>query len=231
MAKIVDYDEVIAEAVSVLGYGEDEEVAKNFARQWAWRALQSLGTTDDTIQVCEITAKNFLLKKPGNLKELVEIALFDSNGCYIPHIFHNGNKRIYPDIDQYYYTVTLSDGTTTTYYFPIDLSENDNSYVIGTNGDMVTTALIRYYPYPLDASGTPTVREDEVEAIIAYVRWRWSMRRNENQSEIQSNKMLWYEQCDKCKAGKKASDFSQEVRKRIGAIMNRQIPNYNRSQF
>lgn len=233
--KHVEFDEVIAEAVAIIGAAGDDEVAKNFARQFAWRALQSLGTTDDSIQVTEITAKNLLLRKPKNLKKLVEIALFDSSDNFIQHKFHQGNSRIYPNIDSYSYNVVLNEGEddeeTVTYSAPVDLSENETSYVIGTNGSQVSYALVRYYPYPLDANSLPLVREDEVEAITAYVRWKWSQRKNENQSEIVNNERVWKQAADWCVAHKKSSDFSNEVRKRIAASLNRMLPNFNRSQF
>lgn len=234
MSKLVEFEEVIAEAVAVLGYPEDEEVAKNFARQWAWRALTYLGTSDDTIQVAEVQVKNLLIKKP-KMKRFLEIALFDSEDNFIPHIFHQGNTRMYPNNEVYSYDVVLNENTdqeeTVTYYTPVDLSENETSFVLGTNGTEVSYALIRYYPYPLDANNLPQIREEEVDAIVAYVRYRWSQRRNENQSEIQANKIAWMESSDYCKAAKKASDFSNEVRKKIAATFNRMVPNHNRSRF
>jgi hypothetical protein len=231
----VDIDEVIAEAVSILGYGEDDEMAKNFARQWVWSAKKKLGTSDKSIQVCKIYAKNLLLKKPKNIKQTIELSLWDANGNYIPHQFHSGNTRIYPNVDQYTYSYVENEGTddeeTITYYLPVDLSETDSAYVIGTNGTMVDYALVRYYPLPLDANNLPQVYEHEVDAIKFYIKWQWSMRRNENQSEIAQNEMRWKQEADWAKAHGKMMDFTNEVRKKIAATTNKMIPNFNRSQF
>lgn len=227
----VDFDEVVAEAILTIGASGDDEIAKNFARTFIWRALQKLGVTDNTIQVVQIYAKNLLIKKPSNMKKLEEIALFDANGCYIPHIFHSGNSRIYPNVESYSYTVNEGTDDEVTYTLPVDLSESDTSFVIGTNGTNVAYALVRYYPYPLDDRNRPMVREDEVEACSAFVRYMWSKRKNENQSEIRENRDEWLRLADYCRAEKKSSDFSNEVRKQIASTFNRMIPNFNRSRF
>jgi hypothetical protein len=223
--KPVDFEEVIAEAVSDLGAIDDTDLAKNFARQWAWRALQQLGTTEKQLEVCEVKAKNLLIPKPKNFKTLEAIALFDENDCFIPHIYHTGVNRIYPNLETSIYTQR---GQLET---PVDISESDSSFVLGTNATSVDYALIRYYTYPIDKNGLPLVREHEVEAVGNYIRWRWSRRLNQNQSEIQENKMTWMASADRCIAKKKSFDFNGEVRKRMAASLNRQIPNFNRSQF
>jgi hypothetical protein len=231
----VDFDEVVAEAILTIGASGDDEIAKNFARTFIWRALQKLSVTDNTIQVVQIYAKNLLIKKPSNMKKLEEIALFDANGYFIPHVFHAGNSRIYPNTESYSYNVTQNEGTsseeTVTYFLPVDLSESDTSFVIGTNGTNVAYGLVRYYPYPLDDKNRPMVREDEVEACSAFVRYKWSQRKNENQSEIKENLNEWLRLADYCRAEKKSSDFSNEIRKQIASTLNRMIPNFNRSRF
>jgi hypothetical protein len=227
----VDFDEVVAEAILTIGASGDDEIAKNFAKTFIWRALQKLGVTDNTIQVVQIYTKNLLIKKPSNMKKLDEIALFDASGCFIPHVFHSGNSRIYPNVESYNYTVNEGTDDEVTYSLPVDLSESDTSFVIGTNGTNVAYALVRYYPYPLDAKNLPMVREDEVEACSAFVRYKWSQRKNENQSEIRENLNEWLRLADYCRAEKKSSDFSNEVRKQIASTLNRMIPNFNRSRF
>lgn len=235
MPKLNDFEEVVAEAVAILGYLEDEEVAKNFCRQWIWGAKKKLATSDQDIEVAEVQVKNLFIKKPKNLKQLIEIALFDVNGNYIPHVFHQGNQRLYPNMEQVSYDVVLNEGTddeeTVTYYAPVDLSENSSSYVLGTNGTEVSYALVRYYPLPLDENNLPEVYEHEVDACKAYCRYQWSMRKNENQSEIRENRRTWQEECDWAIAKTKSMDFSNEVRKKIAANMNRMLPNFNRSRF
>jgi ribosomal protein L21E len=231
---LISFEEVVAEAVAVLGYTEDEEVAKNFARQFIWRGMQRLAQPENSIEVAKVYAKNLLIKKPKNLKQFVEIALFDANDNFIPHQFHSGNTRIYPNTEQYSYNVVLNEGEsdeeTVTYYIPVDLSENTTSFVLGTNGTDVSYGLVRYYPLPLDENNLPEIHEHQVEALTNFVRYQWSRRKNENQSEIQANKVAWMESSDWAIAKTKSMDFSNEVRKKIAANLNRMLPNFNRSR-
>jgi hypothetical protein len=127
------------------------------------------------------------------------------------------------------YTSTEDGETTEQFIGPIDISEDSNNFVLGTNGTCVAYALVRYWQYPLDENELPLIREDEVEALSMYVRYRWSLRMNENQSEIQANRMEWFRAADQCKAMKKS--INNEQAKTIAASMNRMIPSFNRSKF
>jgi hypothetical protein len=218
--KLVDFDEVVAEAAMMIGYGEDIETCKNFSRQWIWRAKQKMATPDIAIEVCQIHVKNLLARKPKNLKQLLDIALFDASGCQVTHVFHQGNKRVFPN-----YEVVNEECAA------VDVSENSTSYVIGTNGTDVSYVIIRYYPLPLDENNEPQVYEHEVDACKAYVRYQWSMFKNENQSEIAVNRQTWKEECDWAIAKTKSLDLNNEIRNRMAADFNRMIPNYNRSRF
>lgn len=231
----VTFDEVVSEAISIIGASGDDEVAKNFARQFIWRGLQKLGSSDDQLEVSRVDAKNLLIKKP-KMKRFDAIALYDASDNLIPHVFHSGGgKRIYPDVESYSYKVVTDAGTadeeTTTYYLPVDLSENRQSFVIGTNGTQVAYALIRYWGYPVDSAGEPLIQECEVEALTLYVRYKWSQRKNENQSEIQANKLAWMEAADWTIAHKKSVDNHGEKKKQQAALLNRMIPNFNRGRY
>lgn len=226
---LVDFNEVVSEAMLTLGIAD--ESAETMVRTFIWRGLQKLGMSEDTIEVCRIDAKNYLLKKPKNMKQFIEIALFDVNDDFIPHIFHAGNKRIYPNLETYSYTVTDDEDNQTTYSVPIDLSENQTSFVIGSNGSSVNYAYVRYYASPIDANGNPVIREEEVEALTLYARYRWSQKVNQNQSEIRANKIDWMEAADYVKAQKKAKDISTDKAKTLASILNRMIPNFNKSRF
>jgi hypothetical protein len=227
----VEFEEVVSESIATIGAAGNDEIAKQYCRQWLYRGLMQLGTTDDTIEVCKVDAKNLLIKKPKNLKKLLEIALYDANDCFLPHTYRSGNKRIYPETGGYTYTVNEGTDEEVTYTLPVDLSENRTSYVIGTNGTMVSYGMLRYYPYPLDQNGIPLIREDEVEALTLYCRLKWSMRRNENQSEIGQNRLAWQQAADICRAAKKSADMSNETRKAMASDFNRMLPNFNRSRF
>lgn len=227
----IPFEEVVAESITSIAANGDDEIIKQFARQWLWRGLQSLGNSRELIAVCRVTPKNLLISKPKDLKQIIDVALYDSSGCLLPHVWHTGKKRIYPQTDALIYNRIEDDGTTTTQFFgPIDLSEDRYNIIIGTNGgDQVSYADIRYWQYQIDKDGLPLIREDEVEALTLYVRYRHSMRRNENQSEIAQNRLEWQRAADQCKAMKKST--TNEEAKTAGRILNRMVPIFNRSQF
>lgn len=227
---MVSLDSVVSEALLIIGASGDDEVARPFAQQAAWRAISDFPVSEEDIKVCTITAKNLMLKKPEDMHQFLEVALYDANGCFIPHVFHAGKKRIYPNTESYSYTVTTDTGDV-TYHLPVDLSEDRTSFFIGTNGTNVSYAQVRYFAWPMDSSGYPMIREEEVLTCMYFIRFMWSLRKNENQSEIQQNERLYKIESDRCRARRKAADLSQDKIKTILASMNKMIPNFNRSRF
>lgn len=228
MTKYVELDSVVAEALSIIGLSGDDDLAKNFARMWAWRAVVDMPITDDALKVTKIYPKNLILKKPVDMRRPLEVALYDASDCLIPHKFHGGKSRMYPDVEGGSYT--NSDGEVV--YFSVDLSEDGQAYYLGTNaGDNVTYAKVRYFAYPLDSQGYPMIREEAVQTCMYYIRFMWSLRKNENQSEIANNRLMYQQESDRCRARLKSFDMSEETRKAIAASMNRMMPNFNRSRF
>lgn len=232
----VNLDSVVSEAISVIGLSGDDELAKNFCRQWVWRTASTFPVTDDMIEVCSVDMKNLIIKKPANAKRVLEIALYDAADNYIPHQYHPGKKRIYPDVESYSHSVVTNEGTadeeTTTYYFPVDLSEDDKAFYVGTNGEnTVSYAKIRFFTYPLGQDGLPLIREEDVLTCVYFCRFMWSLRKNENQSEIRQNELMYKQESDIARARRKNADLSNETRKRIAQDLNRMIPNFNRSRY
>lgn len=228
--KYVELDSVVAEAVATLGLSGDDDLAKNFCRQFIWRFVVDLPITDDSLKVSKVTPKNLILKKPDDMRRALDIALYDNADSLIPHKFHSGKSRIYPNTESYQITTNEGTDEEETYYVPVDLSEDGQAFYLGTNGSTVSYALIRYFAYPLDKSGQPMIREEAVEAATLYCRYKWSLRKNENQSEIANNERMYKMEADRCRARLKSFDMSDEHRKAIAASMNRLMPNFNRSR-
>jgi len=61
MNKYVTLDSVVAEAISILGLSGDDDLAKNFCRQWIWRFVVDLPITDDAIKVTKVYPKNLII--------------------------------------------------------------------------------------------------------------------------------------------------------------------------
>lgn len=221
---------VIAEAISITPDTDAADWA--VARQWAVTAMMQLGTSEDEIEVCRIDAKNLVLMKPKDMRQCIEMALYDSSDCYIPHVFHAGKKRIYPD-NRYFPTATntstTNNNTQYLYLYPVDVSEDQQAFYLGTNATQVSYAMVRYYAYPLDENGLPMIRQDEKFAIMCYIRWAKSAKRNENQGEIAGNWMMWAAQHDRARAMKKK--ITVDKGKTISREWMRLLPSFNYSKF
>lgn len=225
-------EEVAAEAMLVTPNVTDAD--RLIARQWISAAIQQTGSCEDEIEVCEITPKNLLAKKPSNCRQLIEIACYDANGNFIPHTFRAGKKRIYPNTNVLTSTTTTnSDGEseTTVTYSSVDVSEDKFNIVLGTNAESVAKIKIRYFAHPLDSYGMPLIREDEKQAAIYYVRFQKLLKDGDNQSAIAMAQDMWFRACDIARAAKKAASLNNDKAKTIASNMNRMIPNFNRSQF
>lgn len=223
----VSLDSVVDEAMLVVGKDNENELLKNIARQWVWRAMQDFPVTEDEIKVCRLYPKNLMFKKPDDMRQHLELALFDSAGNFIPSVYHAGKKRIYPDMRV---LTTISDGEVPV-YAPVDYSADQFSFILGSNGTSVAYADVRYYAYPIDSKGLPMIDENAVQTLIYYIRFNASMRNNENQSQIQLNREMYQVEADRYRAKKKAATLNNDERKKIAAIRNRMLPNFNRSQF
>lgn len=220
----VSADEVIDTAASVIATATEQD--KALMLQWLWEGLQQLGVSEDQIQVCTLIPKNCIAKKPADLRILLDISLYDSQGLLIPHVFRSGKKRIYPI--QSPTNVVISDGTITPLW--VDISQDLYNIILGSNAaDTVAAVGIRYFAYPLDPQGRPMVRQDEVMALIYFLRFFWSLRKNDNRSEIDQNRNMWLLECDRTIAKKKM--VPQEELKTIARAWRSLIPNLNNNQF
>jgi hypothetical protein len=224
--RYVPLNEVVSEAIAVVGAGQDDEVLKALARQWCWRAIIDLPVTEDNMKVCRIDVKNLIMAKPKDMRRFAEIALYDEAGCYIPHIFHSGKKRIYPDARIFPSAVNDENNPVVV---PADLSEDPYAFYLGTNGSTVAYGMVRYYAYPVDKDDMPLIPEEAVQMCVYFVRFSASLRKNENRSEIQQNELLYKQEADRVRARYKSSHTDNQ--KTIGMLFNRMIPNFSRSEF
>jgi len=223
----VTLDEVVSEAMGIVGNGNDSEALKNLARQWVWRAVLKLPITEDNIKVCKITPKNLIMHRPDDMRKHLEIALYDSNNCFIAHTYHTGKSRIYPDTR----IAPAATNNDCPPCVPVDLSSDEHGFYLGTNGEDVAYAKVRYFSYPLDNKGMPLIREDDVLTCVYFVRLQASLRKNDNRSEIDQNRSFYDQEADLQRARRKSMASSNDDKKTIAATMNRMIPNFSRSQF
>jgi hypothetical protein len=216
-------DEATALAKSICGNATEED--ETLFRQWCWEGMLMFGVSEDEIKVCSIIPKNGLAKKPEDCRRILDLALYDSQGCLIPSVFRPGKRRLYPISSPT--NVIVSDDTIIPLW--VDTSEDMYNITLGSNSDCVSVVGIRYFAYPLDAQGLPLIRQNEALPLSYFCKFMWSMRKNENQSEIANNEQRWLRACDTIRASKKM--ISQEQMKTIARAWRSLIPNLNDNQF
>lgn len=197
MSRFVPLDQVTAEAMTVIGDADNKD--RLIFRQWVYRALREIGVGKQNVEVCNLYPKDLSMQKPDDCTSIIDIALFDVNNNEMLYKYHSGASRIHQNRNTY-----AADGT----YSPsvgsiIDLSEDDYYIHLGSNASEVAYAKIRYFKFPVDEDGLPKIPEDQVFAITMFIRYMWSMRKNDNRSEIDQNRYTWLSEKAAAKARSK----------------------------
>jgi len=218
-------DEVVASARTTISTSDTMDEV--LMRQWAWEGLQDVGISEDSIEVCTLKPKNLIARKPENCRAIIDIALYDANGSQFNHVFRTGKKRIYKESVPEFFVLDSTTGERVP--ISIDVSEDRDSIILGTNGANVTEIKIRFFSYPIDKNGLPMIREDERMAIVYYIRHMWALRKNDNRSEIDQNYKMWLLESDRARARKKS--ITNEQVKAIVKRWARLIPDFNYKRF
>jgi hypothetical protein len=205
-----------------------DNINTNVWREWVYNALLNLGIGDDEIDVAELTpiGDSLTVPIPPNCRHILELSLFKADGTQLTHKFRSGVRRLFSDkrvSDSV--SVGISDG------IPVDVSNDDTSIILGTNGGQVATILIRYFKYPLDENDDPKIREEDVMACAYFIKFMESMRNNSNRSEVAQYEQMWYREADRARARKKMGSMTEDKAKTMLKDMMRLIPSFRHSQF
>lgn len=182
---LIPLNEITAEAKSILKDATDND--RLLFRQWAVTALKQLGPTKDNMDVCTLYPIDYSLRKPSDCSSAVDIALFTHSGNEIKTKYRAGAQRIHNRRDR-----NIRDGQfNLSNGLPIEISEDDYYFHLSSNSDEVSYARLRYYKLPIGDDGSPMIPEIYREAVIQFIRWRWQIRQNENQSAIAQARQDW----------------------------------------
>ena len=215
MGKYAPIEEVISVAQTVVKAADNAD--RNIWRQWVYLASLELGISDDEINTCTLYPKDYVAKLPDDCRQLIEIALYDSNGSRLYHKYRSGKKRIFNDTNSF----TATDGQGDLQLLPVDVSSDAYNLFLGSNSDNVASISIRYFSYPLDDNGLPMVRDEDIMACVYYIRYMQALRDDDNRSKIEQDQIAWFRESDRAKARKKMSSMTPE------GISSRAITNLN----
>lgn len=198
MNQLYNIDEAIAFVMSSIGTSTHED--KTIFRNWTVLGLRQIGPDKADVKVAKIVPnENGLVKKPDDFTFGLDLSLFNSSGQELKYTVNHGGPRIHIDRNVIHDT-SVQDATTGRVY----VSEDTYYYHI-SNGE-VGYVLLRYFSYPVDADGLPMIREEDMIAIMAFCRWMWSLRKNDNRSEIDQNYDTWLREMDRAKGRRKLPD-------------------------
>jgi len=215
----ISIDTVIARAQTTIPNADSMD--KNIWREWVWMGLQDLGISDEDVKSIVLYPHEGLAKKPDDMRVMIDLNLYDAADNQLSHRFRTGGYRLYDDTR--IQTITP---------IPVDVSEDRWNIILGTNGDNVAKIVIRYFSYPIDPeTSLPLVREDETMALVYFIRFMWSMRKDDNRSEIAEKQRMWYMESDRVKARKKMESLTPEKAKTIMKSWMRLIPDFNMERY
>lgn len=224
-------EQVTAFALTVI---KDKNTAsRNIWREWIYQCVLDLGCSDNEIKVCVLYPKDGIAKLPEHCRQIIEVSLFDSSGCNLLHQFRPGKNRIYTDLRQLpSASAGNTNNTTVNNLIPVDVSNDEYSIFLGTNGSNVASIALRYFAYPIDdVTKMPLIREEDMMCILHYLRFMESLRSNDNRSEIEQNKQLFFQEADRARARKKSESMTFEKSKTLMKDLMNLLPLNNLSKF
>jgi len=224
----VSINEVTAAAQTVMK--QSDNMDRNLWKYWAYLAALELGVSDDEIRVAELTPNVDLeAPLPQGCRQIIELALYDSSDTQLKHKYRTGTTRIYPNEYDDYMTTSYETDVFQRVY-PVDVSNDMNYVYLGTNGEHVTKIVIRYFAYPVDDSGQPMIREEDVMACVYFIRYMDALRQDDNRSKIQQDQLNWFREADRARARKKMSSMTPDKARSIMNSLMKVVPAFTSIQ-
>lgn len=186
---LVPADQVIATATSVLE-GSDT-IDRAFFKEWIYLGLIELGPNLSWYGEATIYPADFSFKKPSDMHSAIDLALYDSQGKELRYVLRGKGGRIHVSDNEIVNDGAYSPGLGA----PIDLSEDSFYYYIGTSAasQMVNAAILKYWKLPVDVYGNLLIPENNVMALVMFIRYMWMMRKagSGNRFDLASAKVSW----------------------------------------
>lgn len=176
MSRFLTVDEVVANAMTFIKDATDAN--RLIMKQWVYLGMREIGPSLSDIETCSVLPTDLSIRKPDNFLHAKGLALYNSIGQELSFRYKGAGKRIHT-------------GNTNDSVRPIDVSEDDHYFHLGTNGDAVATALIKYYGLPLTFDGQIKIPEHATLPLVMFIRFSMSLWNNTNRSEIDQNRTIW----------------------------------------
>lgn len=231
----VSIDNVTALAMTIVKGSDLAD--RNIWREWIYECVKDLGCSDNEIKTCVLYPHSGIAKLPIHCRQIIELSLFDNGNPpkQLLHQFRPGKTRIFSDVRT---IPSASAGATDAQnqqinaLTPVDVSNDEFSIHLGTNGNNVASILIRYFAYPIDEkTGMPLIREEDMMACVYYIRYMEALRADDNRSKIQQDQITYFQEADRARARKKAESMTFDKAKTLMKDMMRLLPINDLSKF
>lgn len=181
----VPIDQVVATFNSLMEGADSIDTA--FVKEWVYLGIQEIGPNISWYNECDIYPVDLTLQKPKDFHQAIDIALYDSGGCELAYVFRGKGRRIHKSdtalINEDVYAPELAS--------PIDLSEDQYYYHLGSNANgVVASAVLKYWKLPTDVNGDLLIPENDVFPLALFCRYCYYMRKDDKQG-IAFAKPIW----------------------------------------
>lgn len=172
-AAFVPVDQVIALANSL---SEDSDhIDRAYYIEWIWLGLKDIGPSDAWYGEATLYPVEYTLQKPKDLYSTIDIALFDASGAEISFAYRGKGSRIHAS-DNTYINQNMYEPA---FGAPVDLSEDQYYYHLGSNSQAVSFALVKYFKFPTDEAGEMLIPESHVLALAIFCKYCYYMRKDD----------------------------------------------------
>lgn len=172
---LVPVSQVVATAMSVLE-GSDT-IDRSFFNEWVYLGLLELGPNMAWYDEATVYPNDFTLKKPDNFHSAIDLALYDSSKNELRYVYRGLGKRIHAADN----SLTNAAVYAPTQGAPIDVSEDEYYFHLGSNSTSVSYACVKFWAMPFDENGDLLIPETDIMALVLFLRYMWYMRKNDKQ--------------------------------------------------
>lgn len=191
--KFVPLSEITALATSIISTATDED--RNLFNTWCYEGIKSMGPNSTWIRVCDLEIEEGSFRKPSDMHTPIDIALYNSSGCEVPYTYHpDSAERIH--VSRYdIHNVTVQETATNW----VHISDDPYYFNLGSDHCGVVLMKLRYFATPTDKYGNLLIPDIYTLPLAYFCRFMWSLRKNDNRSEIDQNQDMWLREKDRVK--------------------------------
>lgn len=213
MNKYIDVDEVVANAATMVPDVSDELAL--MMRQWVWMAMRDIGPNYNDVTTTEIEITGGSAAKPVDMiGNFIDLGVYSAEGYEIPYKYNFDGSSIHQD-----------DVIKTR----IDIYE-DEGFVHFSDFPVTPDFIkVKYYRMPLDDCGLPKVPESHLNAVSAYLMYRYHVRDAKNYAMIGMTRDEW--QNERAKVRGRNKSVAGIRAKQIEKEWLTHIPKMNRKRF